>query len=222
MNNNFKNFLKEKKDLLIFIGVLVITFISVLGIASLAKKPTEEEAGGNIVEKTPPVENTPIEPQPKGPMFHLPIKDGYVLKREFYYDDAESSDLVNAVMSNGKTYVESNGVSFGKEENSAFDVYNVYPGEVIDVDSSAESIDGYVITMKHENGLVSVYSSLSSVNVNVGDKITENVKIGVSGTSIKDTKAGICVHLQLIQDDIYIDPITAIGKEISELVSVVK
>ena len=33
MNNNFKNFLKEKKDLLIFMGVLIITFISVISLS---------------------------------------------------------------------------------------------------------------------------------------------------------------------------------------------
>lgn len=223
MNNNFKNFLKEKKDLLIFIGVLVVTFISVLGIASLASKPDDEEAGGNIGGNTPPLEETaPIEPQPKNPIFHLPIKDGYVVKRDFFDIEGDKEVLANAVMTNGKTFIESKGVSFGKEENKVFDVYNVYPGEVIDVNGSTESVDGYTITIKHENGVVSMYSSLSNVNVNVGDKLETNAKIGVSGTSIKDLDAGICVHLQILQDGNYINPLDAIGKETSELASVVK
>jgi NAD(P)-dependent dehydrogenase (short-subunit alcohol dehydrogenase family) len=95
MNNNFKNFLKEKKDLLIFIGVLIVTFISVLSIASLAKKPIDEEAGGgggSIV--TPPVdEKTPVEPQP-APTFHLPIKESYVVTREFFDLDADGVGFV--------------------------------------------------------------------------------------------------------------------------------
>lgn len=222
MNNKLKIFLKEKKDLLIFIGVLVITFISVLGIASLANKPDEEEAGGNIDEQTPPIVDTPIEPQPKNPIFHLPMKDNYVVKRDFYDVDKDKEVLVNAVMTNGKTFIESTGVSFGKENNTVFDVYNVFPGEVVDVDGSTESIDGYKITIKHENGLVSVYSSLSNVNVNIGDRLSDNVKIGVSGTSIKDIAAGICVHLELLQDGNFINPLDAVGKEISEIVSVVK
>jgi hypothetical protein len=115
MNNNFKNFLKEKKDLLIFIGVLIVTFISVLSIASLAKKPIDEEAGGgggSIV--TPPVdENTPVEPQP-APTFHLPIKESYVVTREFFDLEADMSVLVNAVKNSGDCYVESQGISFSK------------------------------------------------------------------------------------------------------------
>ena len=143
MNNNFKNFLKEKKDLLIFIGVLIVTFISVLSIASLAKKPIDEEAGGgggSIV--TPPVdEKTPVEPQP-APTFHLPIKESYVVTREFFDLEADMSVLVNAVKNSGDGYIESQGISFSKEDNSIFDVYNVFPGEVITVSGNSESLEG--------------------------------------------------------------------------------
>lgn len=223
MNNNFKNFLKEKKDLLIFMGVLIVTFISVISIATFAVKPDDEEAGGgggNVI--TSPVdEATPIEPQP-APTFYLPIKDSYVVTREFFDLESDASILANAVMNNGTTYVESKGISFSKENNSVFDVYNVYPGEVVNVSGNSESLEGYTITIKHENDVTSVYSSLSSVNVKVGDKIDSNVKIGVSGTSIKDLEAGIHVHLEILQGGKHINPKDAIGKETSELASVVK
>ena len=223
MNNNLKNFLKEKKDLLIFIGVLIVTFISVISIASFATKPDEEAAGGGGgVIVTPPKDgNTPIEPQP-APTFNLPIRESYVVTREFFDLDGDASVLANAVMNKGTMFVESKGISFSKENNSVFDVYNVFPGEVTNVSGNDESLEGYTVTIKHENDVTSVYSSLSSVNVNIGDKIDSNVKIGVSGTSINDLDAGIHVHLEIIQNDIYINPKNTIGKEISELASVVK
>ena len=229
MNNNFKNFLKEKKDLLIFMGVLIITFISVISIATLAVNPDDEEAGGgggNII--TPPDgtgnngdNETPGEPEPN-PTFQLPIKESYVLSREFFDLDSDLSVLVNAVMNNGTTYVESRGISFQKEDNKIFDVYSVFPGEVISVSGNSESLEGYTITIKHENDITSVYSSLSSVNVAVGDMVDNDAKIGVSGTNINDTDAGIHVHLQLLHNGKYLNPKDAIGKEISELASVVK
>ena len=222
MNNNFKNFLKEKKDLLIFLGVLMITFISVITIASIAGKPVDKETGGGQV--TPPIDDvtpTPNEPE-DNPKFQLPILDNYVISREFFDLDADPSILANAVMNNGTTYVESKGISYKREDNKVFDVYNVYPGEVINVSGNNENLEGYTITIKHENDLTSTYSSLSSVNVSVGDVIDECVKIGVSGTSIKDIDAGIHVHLTLMQNKEYINPKNAIGKETSELASVVK
>ena len=223
MNNNFKNFLKEKKDLLIFMGVLIITFISVISIASLAVKPDDEEAGGGGGNITPPPvgEPTPIEPQPS-PTFLLPIKESYVVTREFFDLESDASVLANAVMSNGTTFRESRGISFSREDNSVFDVYNVYPGEVISVSGNNESLEGYTITIKHENDVTSVYSSLSSVNVNVGDTLDSNVKIGISGTNVNDLEAKIHVHLQMLQNGRYLNPKDAIGKETSELASAVK
>ena len=225
MNNNFKNFLKEKKDLLIFLGVLIITFISVITIASIAGNDKDKNVGGgggNIV--VPPgddEEPTIPEPQPE-PKFQLPIKDKYVISREFFDLTADPSVLANAIISNGKTYVESRGISFKREDNKVFDVYNVFPGEVISVSGNAESLEGFTISIKHDNDLTSTYSSLSSVNVSVGDILKDTTKIGVSGTTVKDLDAGIHVHLTLVHKTDYINPKNAIDKEISELASVVK
>ena len=224
MNNNFKNFLKEKTDLLICLGVLILTCVSVITIASVAMNPSDKEAGGgNVI--TPPDDDNDNEPTPQPqpePKFQLPIKDNYVIAREFFDLGSDLSILTNAVMNNGTTYVESKGISFKREDNKVFDVYNVFPGEVTGVSGNNESLEGYTVTIKHENDLTSTYSSLSSVSVKVGDKLTDSVKIGVSGTSVKDIDAGIHVHLTLLQNNDYINPKTAIGKEISELASVVK
>ena len=46
--------------------------------------------------------------------------------------------------------------------------------------------------------------------------------MGVAGTNVYDLAAGIHVHLELMQDDEYINPNSAIGKQTSELASVVK
>ena len=222
MNNNFKNFLKEKKDLLIFIGVLIVTFISVLSIARMANKEESDEVGGGIVTPTPDPTPTPIEPQPNLPKFQLPIKENHIVKREFFDVDADASVLANAVMTNGTTYIESRGLSYGVEGNKVFDVYAALPGEVLTVSGDSESLDGYTVTIKHDDNLITVYSSLSSVVVNVGDKLDENLKIGVSGTTIKDLDAGIHVHLEVIYDGNYINPKEVLGKELTEIASIVK
>ena len=225
MNNNFKNFLKEKKDLLIFLGVLIVTFISVITLTTIAGNDNDKDVGGGngsiVVPPGDDLEPTTPEPQPEH-KFQLPIKEKYVISREFFDLTSDPSILANSVISNGKTYVESRGISFKKEDNKVFDVYNVFPGEVVGVSGNAESLEGFTITIKHDNDLTSTYSSLSSVNVNVGDILTETSKIGVSGTTVKDLEAGIHVHLTLMHKTDYINPKNAIDKEISELASVVK
>ena len=222
--NNFKNFLKEKKDLLVFMGVLVLTFIGVIAIASFATKDNTDEAGGNIDDnKTPIVTPTP-DPTPEVPnivTFSLPISGEYVITRQFF--DLENTEtMAMAVKTNGTIFVESRGISYSKEDNAVFNVYSVYPGEVKEVSDGSESLEGFTVTIEHDNGVVSKYSSLSKVNVKVGDTVTGNQQIGVAGTTVYDLEAGIHVHLELLQDGINLNPIDAIGKQTSELASVVK
>ena len=91
-----------------------------------------------------------------------------------------------------------------------------------DLKKKLNELEGFTVTIEHDNGVVSKYSSLSKVNVKVGDTVTGNQQIGVAGTTVYDLEAGIHVHLELLQDGINLNPIDAIGKQTSELASVVK
>ena len=225
--NNFKNFLIEKKDLLIFMGVLIVTFVSVITIAAIATNK-DDSAAGDIIGNTP-TNNTPTPTLPTVPnetpkifTFALPIEGEYVITREFFNLNSETTTIANAIMVNGNTYLESKGVSYAKKDNTLFDVYSVYPGTVKEVSGDATTLGGISVTIEHDNGVYSVYSALSSVLVEVNDKVSISEKIGVSGTALRDPNAGIHVHLELIVDGSYIDPKTAVGKETSELTAAVK
>ena len=109
------------------------------------------------------------------------------------------------------------GISFKREDNKVFDVYNVFPGEVISVSGNAESLEGFTISIKHDNDLTSTYSSLSSVNVSVGDILKDTTKIGVSGTTEIDSEAGVHVFVKVTKDGTCLNPEKLIGKKISEI-----
>lgn len=223
---NFKNFLKEKKDLLIFMGVLVLTFIGVIAIASFATKNNADEAGGNV----DPGGNTPTVPMPiptptpevpPNVTFSLPITGEYVITRE-YFDLENTETMPMAVRTNGTVFVESRGISYSKKDNTVFNVFSVFPGIVKNVIEEEDSLEGVTVIIEHENGVTSKYSSLSSADVKIGDVVTANQKVGVAGTTIYDLEAGIHVHLELMHDNEHINPSAAIGKQTSELASVVK
>ena len=207
MNNNFKKFLKEKKDLLIFMGVLVLTFIGVISIATFATRGGDtDEAGGGPSggnQNQTPIIQTPI-PTPEIPQletFALPISGEYVITRQ-YFDSDNADTMEDAIISNGTTtWEESCGVSYAKEDNSVFNVYSVYAGTVKATSLDNNSLEGLSVTIEHADNVISVYSSLSSVDVKIGDVVTINQKIGVAGTTVHDPNAGIHVHLQLIQNE---------------------
>lgn len=223
MKSKLLVFLKEKKDLLIFMGVLVLTFISVVTIASIATNNGDSPVGGSI-EPTDGNHSQTTESSTVSPTiytFAAPISGEYKIVREFF-DLNNEETLEKAVMSNGTTFVESRGVSYAMIDNTVFDVLSVYPGAVKEVSGDADSLEGYTIVIEHSDGVVSRYSSLSSVSVSVGDNLTIGQKIGTAGTSINDLDAGLHVHLELMQNGEYINPTTAIGKQTSELVAAYK
>lgn len=226
MKEKLKVFVHEKKDLLIFLGVLVLTFVSVITIASIAKNKNNEPVGGEIVPTTPTPTITPTTPTPTKPAdaisFVLPIKDEYVVSRLFFDVSLTDEELAKAVMTNGTTFVESKGMSYKKEDNSLFDVLCVYPGTVLEVSGEEDSLTGYTVKVKHIDDIVSIYSALSSVSVSVGDSVEAGMKLGVGGTSINDLESGVHVHLEIMCGANYLNPKDIIGKEVSEVVSSVK
>lgn len=227
MKNKFTNFLSEKKDLLIFIGILILTFVSVITIAAIAQNQDEPQTsvGGTVTEPTMPGSDYPPVDEPTVPKqiytFVAPVDGEYVIAREFF-DLNNEETITSAVMNNGTTFKESTGISFAKADNSIFDVLCSYPGEVVEISGNDDSLEGYSVTVLIEEGLYTVYSSLSEVNVEVGENVDIKQKIGVSGTSINDLEAKVHVHLQIIDNNNYINPKIAIGKEISEVVSALK
>ena len=70
------------------------------------------------------------------------------------------------------------------------------------------SLDGYVVEISHENGFVSVYSSLSEkVEVKTGDKVSAGQKIGsASDLATNESKTGSHLHFTLLKDGQEVDP----------------
>ena len=63
---------------------------------------------------------------------------------------------------------------------------------------------GNRIEILHENGMVSTYSHLSTINVKVGQEVSLGFKIGIMGTTGKST--GIHLHFEIIYQGVKIDP----------------
>ena len=108
MKNYVKIILKNKwlwqqKDLLIFLGVLIVTFVSVLTIATIALEP--DEGAGGIIDDNPktPIDNPPtvIEELPK-PKFGLPMKENYVISREFFDLESTNPGKIDAIVQDMK------------------------------------------------------------------------------------------------------------------------
>ena len=68
-------------------------------------------------------------------------------------------------------------------------------------------LEGTVIEIAHANGLVSVYKSLESANVKVGDKVSAGQVIGMLGnTMAQEQNEGNHLHFELLKNGTKINP----------------
>lgn len=68
-------------------------------------------------------------------------------------------------------------------------------------------LEGSVVEISHNNGLVSVYKSLTNVTVSVGDKVTAGQKIGeASETMAQEINTGKHLHFEMLLNGKKVDP----------------
>lgn len=220
MKDKIKRFMIDKKELLIFVAVVVVVFATVITIASLALSDVPAATDDPIQDPSndptdDPVDD-PVDP-PVDPVvkFALPVTGDYEVVRIFFDTALTDEELVSAVITNGSYMIESKGMSYAKSDNSVFEVSAIYDGEVLSIEE--DELDGTTVTIKHSDSIVSIYSSLSNVSVSVGDTVTCGQTFAKASTSMMDIAAGVHVHLEVKVNNSYVNPASVFGKEIAEV-----
>ena len=217
MKEKIKRFLIDKKELLMFIAVVLVVFGTVITIATLAlrEKPVAQEPTPN--EETPVIVPTPEETAPVVVVktFALPVIGEFNVVRTFFDETYTNDQLVNAIISNDGYMVESKGMSYAKPDTSVFDVTAIYEGTVSNV--LDDELYGVTVTIKHSDEVYSVYSSLSDVSLKINDTVSKGEVIGKASTSVLDEEAKVHVHLEILVNGNYVNPLNVYGKEINDL-----
>lgn len=127
--------------------------------------------------------------------FALPMQNATVVKD---YSDTELQ--MNETLNQWEAHMAVDLVS----ENT--EVYSILDGTVAKVEYNF--LTGYSITINHDDGFCSIYSSLGeNTLVKVGDKVGAGQKIGeISQTSSGELELGEHLHLTMLQNDKYLDP----------------
>ena len=93
-------------------------------------------------------------------------------------------------------------VSYSSEK--IFDVISVLDGIVISVENN--DILGTTVEIRHDNDLISVYQSLSNVNVKKDDKVIQGQIIAKSGLSNIEKDLGNHLHFELYYKGKIVNP----------------
>lgn len=193
--------------------IMTLAIVSVMfGTAMLRsnlQKDTSEDELTSYVTSTVLEEEQPVIKE--STMMINPYTDTTVSIGKNYYDykaDAETQE--KSIVYHDNTYMQNSGTDFVGEK--VFDVVAVLDGSVTDVKEN-ETL-GKVVEIKHENGYISIFQSLSEVSVKKGDMVTQGQVIGKSGTNELDKDMGNHLHFELYVNGTVVNPTLYLNKEL--------
>lgn len=136
-----------------------------------------------------------------------------VLKSFYDYKDEESKQE-NSIINYENTYLQNNGVVYGGIDED-FDVRAIHSGKVTSI--KEDKLLGKIVTIEHDNNVISIYSSLKEVTVKENDEISQGTIIGKSGESNLEKDLGSHLLLEMTIDGKYVNPEDTYDRQISDL-----
>lgn len=145
-------------------------------------------------------------------VFLKPFVEENVKVNKSFYDYSEENGE-KAIIYYENTYMQSTGISYAHTQ--PFDVVATYGGTVTAV--SEDELLGNIIQIKHENGFVSNYESVSDVKVKVNDVVEAGTVIAKSGNAnlFKEVENGL--YYELVMDGKNINPLLSYNRTIAEI-----
>ncbi len=110
------------------------------------------------------------------------------------------------------TYIQNSGVDFIYDKT--FDVVAVLDGEVTNI--KEDEVLGKIVEISHDNEYVSIYQSLSEINVKKGDIVSQGQVLGKSGKNELDKELGNHLHFEMYVGGQTVDPLLYLNKDVQD------
>ena len=169
---------------------------------SASQEPGQKQnLGLEEVLKEEPAENINVSEE-----MILPIAENAQAEAKMkFYNDA-GSDQANEVslVKYENTFWPHSGVDFARKDGKSFDVVAALGGKVVRVEENP--LVGHLVEIQHDNGLVTVYQSLSDVKVKEGQLVSQGDLIARAGENIFEKDAGVHLHFEVRKDGQPINP----------------
>ena len=141
-----------------------------------------------------------------------PYLDQTVTIKKGYYDNNSDEDSqISSIVKHDNTYIQNTGIDYVGE--NVFDVVAILNGIVINVKDDEEL--GKSVEIRHDNGMVSIYQSLSEVYVEKDNVITQGLIIGKSGENKLDKDLGNHLHFEIYDNGQPVNPLNYLNTQVS-------
>lgn len=142
-----------------------------------------------------------------------PFIDPKVKEEKYYYDyKADEENQINSIIARDNTYTQNTGIDYVSD--NTFDVVAILEGTVSSI--KEEDSLGKTVEIKHDNGLISIYQSLSEISVKKGEIVTQGQVIGKSGENEVDKELGNHLHFEIYNNGKSVNPNNYLNKEVTE------
>lgn len=189
----FVEFIKSYGTILIsiFLIVAIAVTLLVVGLSPTTEQvttPTDTTTNVPVEDEQTPVGNDPI-------VYSLPMNNASVIK-----DFSDTALQYNQTLNRWEAHFSVDLMSLDTE------VMAIYNGKVTSVEN--DFLMGNIITIEHDDGLVSVYASLDeNLKVAVGDVVTTGQIIGYAGTTASSESAdGAHLDFTMLLNGEEVDP----------------
>ena len=141
------------------------------------------------------------------------VDENVVVVKNFYDYQSDSDVQERSLIYYEGTYIQSTGVSYSKGEE--FNVVSILPGKVKEI--KEDTTLGNVVTIEHENGIISVYQSIKDICINEGDEVAQSQIIAKSSTSNISKELDNHLYFELIINGSNVDPESYYNKSVNEI-----
>ncbi|HBI02603.1 MAG TPA: M23 family peptidase [Paenibacillaceae bacterium] len=128
-----------------------------------------------------------------------------------YFDDtADKKAQQAALIQYENSYWPNSGIAIAAKDKKAFEVVASAPGKVVKAEK--DPMMGYQVEIQHENGLVTVYSSLEDASVKQGENVEAGSLIGLAGRSVLEKNLGVHLHFEVRKNGEPVSPENFLAK----------
>lgn len=138
-----------------------------------------------------------------------PVEDGIGIVRYYYNKDDSSEKQEQSLILFEGVYRPNQGIDYAKS-GETFNVLAATSGTI--TKKTNDAVLGWVVTITTNDDIQTTYESLSEVNVELNQEVSQGDIIGISGENVYESDLGNHLHFILQKGDTMYNPEKFIGQ----------
>jgi len=134
---------------------------------------------------------------------------------KFYEHESDQENQEQALVFYDNNYYQSQGIDIAATNDDPLPVVAALSGKVVEVKEN--SLLGHIVQLEHDNNVTTYYSSLTDVEVEEGQDISQGEVLAHAGTNLFNQDLGTHVHFEIRKDDQAVNPESFLDQPVTDI-----